>query len=77
MSTITIDLPEGIQKHIEALAAKQGYTVSQFLAAAATEKLEAMTGLSFLQQEMARGKREDFERFLEAVPDAPPEPRDL
>lgn len=77
MSIVAIDLPDALQKNIEALAAKQGYTVNQFLTAAASEKLEAMAGLEFLQQEAVRGKREDFERFLAAVPDAPPEPGDL
>ena len=33
MSTITIQLPESLKKSIEALAAKEGYTVNQFLAA--------------------------------------------
>jgi predicted transcriptional regulator len=39
MSTLTIELPESLKKRIEALAAKEGYTVSQFLASAASEKL--------------------------------------
>ena len=32
MSTLTIELPDSLKKNIEALAAKEGYTVSQFLA---------------------------------------------
>ena len=39
MSTLTIELPESLKKSIEALAAKEGYSVSQFLASAAGEKL--------------------------------------
>ena len=34
MSTLTIQLPESLKKTIEALAAKEGYSVSQFLASA-------------------------------------------
>ena len=39
MSTLTIQLPESLKKTIEALAAKEGYSLSQFLASAAGEKL--------------------------------------
>src|SRR5260370_38014078 len=39
MSTLTIQLPESLKKNIEALAAREGYTVSQFLASAAGDKL--------------------------------------
>jgi hypothetical protein len=39
MSTLTIQLPDALKKHIEAIGAKEGYSVSQFLARAAGEKL--------------------------------------
>jgi hypothetical protein len=37
MSTLTIQLPESLKNSIQALADKEGYTVSQFLASAAGE----------------------------------------
>jgi hypothetical protein len=74
MSTLTIQIPESLKKHIEALAAKEGYTVSQFLASAAGEKLAVMLTMDNLRQEAAAGRRQDFDRYLAAVPDvAPPE----
>jgi predicted transcriptional regulator len=74
MSTITIELPDWLNKRIEAIAAKEGYSVSQFLASAASEKLAVMMTLDYLRREAAAGRREDFERYLGAVPDvAPPE----
>ncbi len=74
MSTLTIQLPESLKKSIEALAAKEGYSVSQFLASAAGEKLAVMLTMNYLRAEAAAGRREDFERYLAAVPDvAPPE----
>jgi hypothetical protein len=74
MSTLTIQLPESLKKSIEALAAKEGYTVSQFLASAAGEKLAVMLTMDYLNREAAAGRREDFEKYLAAVPDtAPPE----
>src|SRR5205823_8448251 len=71
---LTIELPESLKKHIEALAAKEGYSVSQFLASAAGEKLAVVLTLGYLRREADAGRREDFEKYLAAVPDvAPPE----
>ncbi len=74
MSTLTIQLPESLRKCIETLAAQEGYSVSQFLASAAGEKLAAVLTMDYLKREAAAGRREDFERYLASVPDgAPPE----
>jgi hypothetical protein len=74
MSTLTIQLPESLKKSIEALAAREGYSVSQFLASAAGEKLAVVLTVDYLRREAAAGRREDFEKYLAAVPDvAPPE----
>ena len=74
MSTLTIQLPESLIKNIEALAAKEGYSVSQFLASAAGEKLAVVLTMDYLRREAAAGRREDFEKYLAAVPNvAPPE----
>lgn len=76
MSTLTIQLPDSLRRRIEALAAKEGYSVSQFLASAAGEKLAVMTTMDYLRQEASAGRREDFERYLAAVPDSEPAPGD-
>jgi len=74
MSTLTIQIPESLKKRIEALAAKEGYSVSQFLASAAEEKLAVVLTMDYLRREAEAGRREDFEKYLAAVPDAvPPE----
>ena len=74
MSTVTIQLPESLKKTIEALAAKEGYSVSQFLASAAGEKLAVVMTADYLQREAQAGRRADFEKYLAAVPDVlPPE----
>jgi hypothetical protein len=76
MSTLTIQLPESLKKTIEALAAREGYSVSQFLASAAGEKLAVVLTMDYLRREAAAGRREDFEKYLAAVPDAPPQSGD-
>lgn len=72
MSTLTIQLPESLRKSIEALAAREGYSVSQFLVSAAGEKLAVMLTMDYLRREANAGRREDFERYLAAVPDVEP-----
>ena len=76
MSTLTIQLPESLKKNIEDLAAREGYSVSQFLASAAGEKLAVVMTMDYLRDEAAAGRREDFERYLAASPDVPPVPGD-
>ena len=76
MSTLSIDLPEVLRKQIEGLAAAEGITVEQFVARAAGEKLAAVRGMQNLRRDAAAGRREDFQRVLDAVPDVPPDPDD-
>ena len=76
MSTLTVQLPESLKKTIEALAEKEGYSVSQFLASAAGEKLAVVLTMDYLRREAVAGRREDFEKYLAASPDVPPMPGD-
>lgn len=76
MNELMVHLPDALHRSIEALANEGGVTVDQFIAAAAAEKLAAMKKLEYLRQEAATGSREDFQRFLEAVPAAEPAPGD-
>jgi hypothetical protein len=76
MSTLTVQLPESLKKTIEALAAKEGYSASQFLASAAGEKLAVVLTMDYLRREADAGRREDFEKYLAAAPDVPPPPGD-
>ena len=69
MSTLTIQLPDSLKKRIEDLAAREGYSVSQFLASAAGEKLAVVLTMDYLRAEAKAGRREDFEKYLAAVPD--------
>ncbi|MEO8496944.1 MAG: toxin-antitoxin system HicB family antitoxin [Planctomycetota bacterium] len=74
MSTLTVELPDSLKNRIESLAAAEGYSVSQFMASAAGEKLAVLLTMDSLQRESNAGRREDFEKYLAAVPDvAPPE----
>jgi predicted transcriptional regulator len=76
MSTLTVELPDSLKKSIEALAAAEGYSVSQFVASAAGEKLAVVMTMDYLRREASAGRREDFEKYLAAVPDVAPADED-
>jgi len=76
MSTLTIELPDSLRESIEELAAKEGYSVSQFLASAASEKLAVVMTMDYLRREATAGRREDFDHYLKAVPDTDPPEED-
>lgn len=74
MSTVTIEIPDSLKKSIEELAARDGYSISQFLTSAAGEKVALLKTVDVLKSEGAKGRREDFEKYLASVPAvAPPE----
>jgi hypothetical protein len=72
MSAVSVELPNSIRKKLEELAKKEGFSLEQFIASAASEKLAIMLQADFLEKEASQGSREDFEKFLAAVPDAEP-----
>jgi hypothetical protein len=76
MSTLTIQLPESVKKSIEDFAAREGFTPSQFLASAASEKLAVMLTMDYLRREATAVRREDFEKYLASVPAVTPQAGD-
>lgn len=71
MSALTVRLPNSVHESIKELAKKDGISVNQFIASAASEKMAAFLTLEYLRKEANRGKRSDFQRFLKRVPDVP------
>ena len=71
MSALTVRLPNSVHESIKELAKKDGISVNQFIASAASEKMAVFLTLEYLSKEAVRGKRSDFQRFLKRVPDAP------
>jgi hypothetical protein len=72
MTTLTLQIPEGVLLAIRQSADEAGVSVDQFLSSAAAEKLASWKSLEWLRSEAAKGSRSDFERFLGAVPRNPP-----
>ena len=76
MSALTVRLPNSVHESIKELAKRDGISVNQFIASAASEKMSAFLTLEYLNQEAAKGKRSDFNRFLKRVPDSAPSASD-
>ena len=57
MSTLTVQLPESLHRSIAALAEQEGYSIDQFLASAAAEKLAALRTVEYLRREGEAGRR--------------------
>lgn len=73
MTALTVRLPNSVHAKIRELAARDEISVNQFIASAAAEKLASMLTLDYLHQEATHGRRQDFERYLNALPDVPDE----
>ena len=71
MSALTIRLPNSVHQKIKELAARDEISVNQFIASAAAEKMASVLTLDYLKAEAAKGKRNDFKKFLNMVPDKP------
>jgi predicted transcriptional regulator len=71
MSALTIRLPNSVHQKIKELAERDEISVNQFIASAAAEKMASVMTFDYLKAEAAKGKRNDFKRFLKMVPDKP------
>ncbi len=76
MNAITVELPKSLHMKISELSRAEGISASQFLVLAAAEKMSAMLTESYLEEEARRGRREDFDKVMKAVPCAEPEEHD-
>ena len=71
MTALTVRLPNSVHQKVKELALRDEISVNQFIAAAVSEKMASVMTLDYLKSEAAQGKRSDFDRFMNAIPDAP------
>lgn len=76
MSALNLRLPDSIHRHIKEVAKKEGVSINQFISSAVTEKISAIMTEDYLKSRATRGKRKDFKRILDQVPDRRPLPGD-
>jgi uncharacterized protein (DUF1778 family) len=72
-NTLTVRLPKSLHEGIKQLSKTEGISINQFLVTAASEKMSALLTKSYLEKEALKGKKEDFDRVLRAVPDVEPD----
>ena len=75
-NSLTVRLPKSLHEGIKQLAKSEGISINQFLVTAAAEKMSALLTQDYLEKEALLGKKEDFERVLNAVPNIEPEEYD-
>lgn len=71
MTALTVRLPNSVHQKVKELALRDDISVNQFIAAAVSEKMASVMTLDYLKSEAAQGKRSDFDRYMNAIPDAP------
>jgi len=72
MTALTVRLPNSVHQKIRELAERDEISVNQFIAAAVSEKMASVMTLDYLKQEAAKGSRNDFDHFLNLVPNQAP-----
>lgn len=68
MASITLKLPQSIQRHLQEMAAQDGVAVDQFVASAVTEKIAAITAETYLRQRAERADPAALAAVLDKVP---------
>ncbi len=76
MSSLTLNLPESIHRHVNEMAQKEGVSVEQFIASAIAEKISAIATEDYLQEHASRAQRDDFRAILNRPNDREPWPGD-
>ena len=71
MTALTVRLPNSVHQKVKELAQRDEISVNQFIAAAVSEKMASVMTLDYLKLEAAKGSRNDFDRFMNLVPNAP------
>lgn len=68
MSTITIKVPEFLRKQVEKLSSDEGFSVDQFFATAASEKLSVIREFDYIATKAAKASDEEFAAVLKHIP---------
>jgi len=70
MSPITIQIPDYLRKQVERVAAKEGLSVDQFFATAASEKLAVLEAVDYIGERAARASDAAFDEAISQIPSA-------
>ncbi|MBF0231018.1 MAG: toxin-antitoxin system HicB family antitoxin [Desulfamplus sp.] len=72
MGTLSLKLPESIDRHIQKIAKSEGVSVNQLIFSAIAEKISAIMTEEYLQKRANRADIKDMEAILNKVPNRKP-----
>ncbi len=73
MTTLSLTLPNSIQRHLQEMADLEGVPIDQFITSAVTEKIAALTAEGYLR---TRADPAALQEILDKVPQRTPLPGD-
>jgi hypothetical protein len=76
MTTLSVKLPNSIQRHLQEMADIEGVPVEQFVANAVSEKISVLTAEAYLRTRAERADPAALRAVLDRVPDRAPLPGD-
>jgi predicted transcriptional regulator len=76
MSAITVEIPDSVREALDATGRREHKSAEQVASESLARIVQAQQQLDYLAERARRGRREDFDSFLDKVPDAPPQPND-
>lgn len=76
MSTLSLRLPDSVHNQVRALAKREGVSINQLLASAASEKVAALLTEEYIEERARQASGERFRAVLDKVPRVSPAPED-
>ncbi len=76
MSTLSLRLPDSLHKKIKEFSKKEGISINQFIASAATEKVSAFATLNYLEMRSKRANKKKYKSAISKIPNVEPEEYD-
>ncbi len=73
MSTLSLRIPDSLHKRVKELAAKENFSINQFITIALAEKLSALETEDYLNERAKRGDKVKFRKVLSKISDTEPE----
>ena len=72
MTTLNLNLPNSIQRHLQEMADMDGVPIDQFVMSAVAEKISALTAEKYLRTRADRADPAAFRAILDKVPHRSP-----
>jgi uncharacterized protein (DUF1778 family) len=76
MGTLSLRIPKSLHEQIRQLAQRDGISINQFVASAASEKMSALLTEEYITARARKASLKKFQKVLKKVPDVEPEDYD-